>query len=118
MKYQLIDLIEDKSFVNWVQQTNKEDSLKWELYLQQNPQQRALAEEASFIVRGIPFAPKPVNPQHVEEQWQRLRQRLVEQSSDLPPRPSPEILKNYRFALVTLVGMLLGIISYCFVKLN
>lgn len=115
MKYQLRDLLEDKTFVNWVQEADGAASTKWHLYFQQHSRQRPLLEEATFIVRGIQFTPQRLEPQFVEKQWQQLQGRLA-MPPDVCKQPAPSFWQNSRYLAGLFGGLLLGVIGYWYFK--
>jgi hypothetical protein len=93
-----------------------EASSKWTTYLQQNPHQQSLIEDAALIVRGIPFAPKRLHPQVVEQQWQQLQKRLQTTVPTKQAKAASQVLHNYQYVTFTFFSILVGAMGYWYFK--
>lgn len=70
--YKLKDFLQDESFKNWVNKTEPDDMLQWEMWLDNNPYKRPMADEAAAIIRGIAFRKNQVSRQKLDAGWQRV----------------------------------------------
>lgn len=68
-------LLADESFQRWLSGTASPDEKKrWNLWLNESLEQRALYEEARQLWRSVAFRSAP--PPDVEAEWRRLQERL------------------------------------------
>jgi ferric-dicitrate binding protein FerR (iron transport regulator) len=74
--YNIQDLLADKSFNNWVNQSNQLDIEYWNAYLMANPNQTELLETASSIIKGIPVVEKKLSLAEVDHNWELLEENL------------------------------------------
>ncbi len=117
-KISLADLIADPSFRNWVGGIDPESVRNWDAYLQQNSHQQSVLAEAAFMVRGISFAPKRLPPQVVEQQWQKLQQRLQEPAPTRYVKPVSVLLNDYQYVALTFFSILVGAVGYWYFRVK
>lgn len=53
--------LEDPSFIRWCTKPDSPDHIKWEIWFNQHPDRRELAEVACLIINGINIKEKPVS---------------------------------------------------------
>jgi transmembrane sensor len=74
--YSIQDLLKDKSFNNWANQTNQLDIEYWNAYLIANPGQVELLETAASMIRGIRVKEQKRSIIEIEENWNQLEGNL------------------------------------------
>lgn len=75
-KYKLEDFIKDRSFQNWVQQTNERDIHFWDAWLRNHPEKLTLAMEAAQIIKGFQTSEKEFSYSDVHTFWLELEERM------------------------------------------
>ncbi len=75
--YKLKDFIQDKSFQNWVNKADADDTRQWNTWVANNPAKKRLTGEASDIIRGIRFVRQLVPRPQIEDNWRKLAQSLA-----------------------------------------
>ena len=70
---QLEDFITDDSFICWAYKTDEQSITRWNLWIAENPEKKALAEEAAAIATGLQLTEAPVSEQQLAIAEQRLR---------------------------------------------
>lgn len=106
-KKQIQDFIEDKSFINYVHQTNEVDTQKWTKWLKENANYHELVEEARQMVLGIPFEQLSVSSEKIEQGFDRLMRTLEETE---PAIAKSNFLKlNWRKVAATVLLCSLGV---------
>lgn len=74
---ELIDLLSDDSFIQWVRRGKENPSIteKWEKWLEQNPDKLKLVNEAKIYVTNLS---EDIKPMELEEK-ELLRSKILEQ---------------------------------------
>ncbi|WP_115371325.1 FecR family protein [Adhaeribacter pallidiroseus] len=118
--YKLKDFIQDESFKNWVNNTVPDDMLQWEMWLDNNPHKRPIANEAAAIIRGIAFKKKQVSRQKIDAGWQQVISKIA-QSRDaeaIIPVKKDEWRAVWRMAAVWVGLLVVATASFYFYKSN
>lgn len=116
--YKLKDFIQDESFRNWVNKAVPDDVLQWELWLENNPHKRSLANEAAAIIRGIAFKKKHVSRQKIDVGWHQVtRQIALSNNNELvvPVRMHPQ-RTVWQMAAMWLGFLVVSAISFYYYK--
>ena len=71
------DLISSDSFVSWVYKTDEKHIAQWDLWLLQNPDKKAMAEEAADLLRHLQITESPVNEQQAAAAQARLANAIA-----------------------------------------
>lgn len=74
--FKIEELLKDKTFHNWVFQSNPVDMDFWNSYLSANPDQMDLIKVASRIIKGIPVFEEKVSMGYVHLNWLELDNRI------------------------------------------
>jgi transmembrane sensor len=78
-KYNRIEhFLEDRSFVNWVEETNDDDIAFWEAWLSVHKDKKSLVKDAVAIIKGLRFKPAEMQPEKVETALSILNARIDE----------------------------------------
>jgi transmembrane sensor len=83
--YNIKELLQDKSFHNWVLGLSDKDVKDWEEWQEHNPEQKELIEEARIMVIGIPFSKRRVPAHEIEQKWDELDSLLDEEVLEKRP---------------------------------
>ena len=81
-EYQTQDFLLDESFLNYVKGTNKEDSEKWEQWLEGNPVNQQEAKEAINTINSMSFKNKGFNQVEKAAIWDEIKQVTVESETE------------------------------------
>ncbi|AUC14990.1 hypothetical protein BTO06_07500 [Tenacibaculum sp. SZ-18] len=111
------DFLEDASFNSWILNKSNEDSREWDNWLQENPKNKLLADEARDIIIGINFKKETVNDDKISLEWDKLSSRIqsleVEKlEKDLQNQSSFIRIKFISIAASLLLLISLGIFTY------
>jgi hypothetical protein len=93
-QYAIRNFLLDKSFCDWVKHENPREDLYWDNWLNQHPEKTRLVEEASAIIKGLPFIPKerPYGELIASRQLLLENIRLSRKTSGLPqPIAGPKL---------------------------
>jgi ferric-dicitrate binding protein FerR (iron transport regulator) len=80
------DLLANESFRAWVSGASDQDAAYWREWPRRNPDRQSAFELAVMLAEGLPFrfAEQPVDPQLIQQDWEKLRRR-----SQPTPRRQP-----------------------------
>lgn len=81
--YNLEDFICDESFTEFAKKSNQIDINKWEAWIAENPQKKAIAAEAKLLIQHLRFNKQELPTDFVSEEWFKLSKRL--KLEDRPP---------------------------------
>lgn len=100
---------EDPSFINWANQTNESDILKWDTFFSKNTQYAKLADLAKFSIIHLEFTPTTVDKQKSKDALHALRNKIQtitkKPNSSLIPLRWPKIWQMAAsFLLVASLG--------------
>ncbi|MBT1698761.1 FecR domain-containing protein [Fulvivirgaceae bacterium PWU4] len=70
--YTLEDLIQDRSFIEYVEKSNAESISFWEAQRTGHPDKRQMFDAAAWVIKGPTFNRKTLPDQVVNAEWQRL----------------------------------------------
>jgi len=73
---EVIDLIADQSFHNWVFETNEQDIREWSQWIQTHPEHRDTIVEAKELVKMLAVNYPQLSRSVIEAKWQRLQRDL------------------------------------------
>ncbi|QCW99783.1 FecR family protein [Aggregatimonas sangjinii] len=80
MKYRnptlLKSLLNDSSFKNWVNKSNKNDILFWNRWISENPQEIETVETAKAIIIGVPFKKSDIDDGKVTTALENVLQKI------------------------------------------
>lgn len=119
-QYRIEDLIEDPSFVSWVQQTDPEAIRYWDQWKLEHPDQEELMEAATAIVKGLSFAPTYPSKEKIAEGLARLNEAIdVGESNDVKV-VRIQRLWNQRYRMVAGIAILflLGLFGFQWLQPN
>lgn len=68
---QIEDLIDNPTFIQWVNGENSPQAQEWEYRYQSSSEDRAVMDNAKLIVEGIPFNRRFISDNKVEIAWQK-----------------------------------------------
>lgn len=84
-KKNIKDLLNDPSFSNWAKGTNDEDVAKWDKWIADHPDQEELADDAKWILKGVPFKKNRKSEQETNASWESFSQKLKAESTPVIP---------------------------------
>jgi transmembrane sensor len=74
--YNIQELLKDKSFKNWANQSNQLDIEYWNAYLMANPDQVDILEIAAMMIKGVPVKEEKLSIIEIEKSWNQLEGNL------------------------------------------
>ncbi|MGF1636184.1 MAG: FecR family protein [Cyclobacteriaceae bacterium] len=114
--YQLEDFLQDRDFINWVLQADRESDVYWNSWMESHPEKAALALRAKRIISEIKFQ----QPEHDPQQFDRVLQNVIKTSPRLSKKSIEETtkLKNLkvvwmgRAAAAILFAITFGLVTH------
>ncbi len=70
------ELINDQSFVNWVNKSQLSDIEFWNTWIVENPDKKEIVSNAKDIVLGIKFNKTTISEQKTLDAWEKLENRI------------------------------------------
>jgi len=107
----LKSLLDDKSFENWVYKTNKNDTLFWNKWIENNPLKIETIESAKSLIKGISFKKTEVNDAQVNAALDRVLSK-IEGTTAIAPKKKSGKVKHLIFSMAAAVLVLFGLFSY------
>ncbi|SRR5690554_3425815 len=106
-------LIEDPTFIQWVQGEQNAHTQEWEYRYHHNPGDRETMDKAKAVVEGIPFHRRFISDKKVESAWKKIEQALDQK--DMVNSSFPGKLSSYwKVAAVILLVVFSGLGVYKF----
>lgn len=98
--YTLEELLEDPSFQNWANRSDKHDIKKWDMWLEQYPENQQLAADAVMILKGVSFRKQQLAEETIKANWHALSDKLNTDTHD------NFRIVNKRYAIAAAVSLL------------
>ncbi len=73
----LEELINNPSFIRYVQSTDAQDVAFWEHWLATHPHKKPLADDAAMLVRGIAFKKQSLPAGQIETSWKEVERHIL-----------------------------------------
>lgn len=107
----LKDFIEDVSFNRWIVEKSDEDRLIWEAWLANNPEKKALLENAASILTGIQFNVTFPSPAKIEKELNSLHLSIAaKEAADKQPKQMLGGLRRSRiWSIAAAIALLLAV---------
>ncbi len=77
----LEELINNPSFIRYVQDADAQDVAYWEHWLATHPDKKPLAEDAAMLVRGVAFKKQSLPAAHIETSWKEVERNILNHTS-------------------------------------
>ena len=107
------DLIKDKSFLNWVNKSNKNDTSKWDSWSESNPERKELLDDAKAMVDGFSFKKESIDDVQVNNSWKDFSAKI---KSNETPQKRTKVLSFPKQILKYAAILLIGIASFFGIK--
>lgn len=75
-KLNIAELLENTSFLEWIKKGSPADDGQWGKEETQGVENRALLEDATVIMEGIPFRKQEVDPAKAKAGWEKIEARI------------------------------------------
>ncbi|MEM8524452.1 MAG: FecR domain-containing protein [Bacteroidota bacterium] len=112
MKKKIEDIINDKSFQNWMNQSDDADTKKWENWKQENQEQADLVEDAKLLIEGFSFKKNNIPKEQIDQSWAQLADKIAASE----PTKTAQIVSLRRRWLSIAAALLLGVVAFFAIK--
>ncbi len=98
------DFVADVQFQEWVLSNQQTHKVYWNNWLKTYPHHKAMMMEATDMVQQLQFKPKQLPSAVIEEEWQRLQQKISKQESS----PIIRRLQFLKYAAAVILCLFIG----------
>jgi transmembrane sensor len=103
--YTLEDLIQDQSFIQYIERSNAEAVSFWEAHIALHPDRQQLFNAAAWVIKGPAFNRRSLPGHIITAEWQRL-------SDALDAAPQTNVSPWYRYRWAASVAALAFLVSF------
>src|SRR5699024_7858860 len=109
-QYTLPELIDELSSIRWAEgESDAEEALRWDRWIEVNEENRSLALKAQKIISGFSFD-GPIAPR-VDKEWQDIKDAITQPQNSSQPVYKPGRKRADVFSLFIKIAALILIIS-------
>lgn len=108
------DFLDDTSFFNWVFKKSLSDIDFWNEWINKNPKNKELADDAKALLLGVQFKKKTMNSEKVDAEWKKFESNI--KTKNQTSIKIINILSNRKIAVVAATITLLIVSSLYFIN--
>lgn len=113
LQYELMDFVQDNSFIRYVQQKSDADINKWQKWIAENPAKHELVNQAQALVSSIQFEEEKISPVKENEIWNKIKSQTQSNTQkEAKVIDQPSLFSGVRRVLLLAAAACLAIFFY------